>query len=100
VTGVQTCALPILHYAVANIPGAVARTSTMSLTNNTSQYGVFLANKGLVKAVKTNAAFAKGVNTHDGAVTNQPVAETHDMRYETLESVLEGKPVSLLFRIN
>ncbi|WP_010531914.1 alanine dehydrogenase [Lentibacillus jeotgali] len=84
----------VLHYAVANIPGAVARTSTTSLTNNTSQYGVFLANKGLEMAVKTSTAFAKGVNTHEGAVTNQPVAETHDMRYEPLESALKGKPVS------
>lgn len=84
----------VLHYAVANIPGAVARTSTMSLTNNTSQYGVFLANKGLEAVVKTNEAFAKGVNAHDGAITNQPVAKTHDMKYEPIESVLKGKTVS------
>ncbi|ALX50156.1 hypothetical protein [Lentibacillus amyloliquefaciens] len=68
------------HYAVANIPSAVARTSTMSLTNNTSQYGVLLANKGLDKAAKANAAFAKAVNTHEGAVKDQPVAETHTRR--------------------
>ncbi|MFD1362410.1 alanine dehydrogenase [Lentibacillus salinarum] len=84
----------VLHYAVANIPGAVARTSTMSLTNNTSQYGVFLANKGLEETVKTNRAFAKGVNTHEGIVTNQAVAETHNMIYGPIDSVLGGKPVS------
>ncbi|TMN21546.1 alanine dehydrogenase [Lentibacillus cibarius] len=84
----------VLHYAVPNIPGAVARTSTMSLTNNTSQYGVFLANKGVEEAVKSNEAFAKGVNTHAGVVTHQSVAETHNMDYKPITTVLSDKTVS------
>ncbi|MBM7599383.1 alanine dehydrogenase [Virgibacillus halotolerans] len=83
----------VLHYAVANMPGAVARTSTLSLTNNTSQYGVYLANKGLQKAIETNEALAKGVNTHAGHITHEKVAETHNMSYKPLTSVL-GNPVS------
>lgn len=78
----------VLHYAVANMPGAVARTSTSSLTNNTSQFGVFLANKGLKQAVELNAALAKGVNAHAGKVTHEKVAATHNLPYETLPSVL------------
>ncbi|GAB3055737.1 alanine dehydrogenase [Virgibacillus ainsalahensis] len=84
----------VLHYAVANIPGAVARTSTMSLTNNTSQYGLFLANEGFEHAVKSNQAFAKGVNTHDGVVTYKSVAKTHNMNYQPITDVLVSKPVS------
>lgn len=83
----------VLHYAVANMPGAVARTSTLSLTNNTSQYGVYLANKGLQKAIETNEALAKGVNTHAGHITHEKVAETHNMSYKPLTSVLSN-PVS------
>lgn len=84
----------VLHYAVANMPGAVSRTSTLSLTNNTSQFGVFLANNGLQKAVEKNEAFAKGVNTHDGFVTYEKVASTHNLTYRSLSSLLTGKPVS------
>jgi alanine dehydrogenase len=84
----------VLHYAVANMPGAVARTSTLSLTNNTSQYGVLLANKGLQKAVETNEAFAKGVNTHGGFVTYEMVANTHNMPYKSLSTIFTEIPVS------
>lgn len=83
----------VLHYAVANIPGAVARTSTMSLTNNSSKYGVFLANKGFEEAVQTNEAFAKGVNTHDGFVTYETVANEHNLPYRAIASILEDKSV-------
>jgi alanine dehydrogenase len=80
----------VLHYAVANMPGAVSRTSTLSLTNNTSQYGVYLANKGLQKAVDINEAFAKGVNTHAGHITHEKVADTHNMSYTSLTSILNN----------
>lgn len=83
----------VLHYAVANMPGAVARTSTLSLTNNTSQYGVFLANKGLQKAVEANEALAKGVNTYAGNITHEKIANTHGMTYKSLAAVL-SEPVS------
>ena len=81
----------VLHYAVANIPGSVARTATMSLTNVTSQYGMLLANKGLKQVVKIHEAFAKGVNTHDGFVTYQPVAQAHNLDYKPITSLLENK---------
>lgn len=83
----------VLHYAVANIPGAVARTSTMSLTNNSSKYGVFLASKGFNQAVKSNEAFAKGVNTHEGFVTYETVAKEHNLSYKAITSILEDEPV-------
>lgn len=83
----------VLHYAVANMPGTVARTSTLSLTNNTSQYGVFLANMGLQKAVELNDALAKGVNTHAGTITHEKIASAHNMSFKPLTSVLSN-PVS------
>ncbi|WP_449355070.1 alanine dehydrogenase [Virgibacillus natechei] len=76
----------VLHYAVANMPGAVARTSTLSLTNNTSQYGVFLATNGLQQAVDKNEALAKGVNTYDGNITHKEIAQAHNMSYKPLSS--------------
>lgn len=83
----------VLHYAVANMPGAVARTSTLSLTNNTSQYGVFLANNGLQQAVDMNEALAKGVNTYDGNITHEQIAQAHNMSYKPLSSNFSN-PVS------
>lgn len=83
----------VLHYAVANMPGAVARTSTLSLTNNTSQYGVFLANNGLQQAVGMNEALAKGVNTYDGNITHEKIAQAHNMSYKSISFDL-GNPVS------
>ncbi len=66
----------ILHYCVANMPGAVGRTSTYALCNVTLPYAMQLANKGCEKAVKENPALAFGVNIRRGQVTNAPVAET------------------------
>jgi alanine dehydrogenase len=59
----------------------------VSPTNNTSHYGVLLANKGLQKVVETNEAFAVGVNTHDGFVTHEKIADTHNLYYKSLSSV-------------
>jgi alanine dehydrogenase len=56
----------VIHYCVANMPGAVARTSTFALTNSTLRYALELANKGFVRAVTENARLADGVNTFDG----------------------------------
>lgn len=64
----------VLHYSVANMPGAVPRTSTFALTNATLPYMLALANKGL-KACLENEALLKGVNTIDGKITFQAVAE-------------------------
>lgn len=65
----------VIHYCVANIPGEVAFTSTYALTNVTLPYALLLANKGVEKAVKENAALAKGLNVYRGKVTYQAVAE-------------------------
>ena len=65
----------VVHYGVANMPGAVPRTSTFALTNVTLHYLVELATKGFETASRENVALALGVNTHDGHVTCAPVAE-------------------------
>ena len=65
----------VIHYCVANMPGAVPRTSTFALTNATLRYALELANKGLKKAVQVNPHLAEGVNTYDGKLTYRAVAE-------------------------
>src|SRR5690606_30725539 len=71
----------VLHYAVANMPGAVGRTSTFALTNATLPYVLRLANKGYVKACQADPGLAQGINLQDGYVTNEPVAATFGMEY-------------------
>ena len=75
----------IVHYAVANIPGAVPFTSTMALTNATLPYVVALANKGWQKACKDDAALAKGLNVVEGKVTYKAVADVFGLKYEPIE---------------
>ncbi|MDE7407418.1 MAG: alanine dehydrogenase, partial [Muribaculaceae bacterium] len=75
----------VVHYAVANIPGAVPYTSTMALTNATLPYALQLADKGWKKACADNAALAKGVNMVDGKITYPGVAEAFDLPLSTLE---------------
>ncbi len=78
----------IIHYAVANIPGAVPRTSTMALSNVTLPYVLALANKGFKQACNDNEALAKGVNTAQGHVTYKAVAEALDYEYKALNSLI------------
>ena len=73
----------VVHYSVANMPGAVPRTSTFALTGVTLPYALELANKGFVDAVKGNRSLALGVNTYKGYVTYDHVAEAFD--YETID---------------
>jgi alanine dehydrogenase len=77
----------VIHYCVANMPGAVGRTSTYALTNVTLPYALQLAKKGLDKAVRENPALAQGVNIRDGKVTNEAVAETFGLEYVAAEKV-------------
>lgn len=70
----------VVHYAVANMPGAVPRTSTQALTNVTMPYALQIASKGIAEAVKENDALKKGVNTANGYVTYEAVAK--DLGYE------------------
>ena len=75
----------IVHYAVANIPGAVPFTSTMALTNATLPYTVALACKGWKQACKDDPALALGLNVVEGKVTYKAVADVFGMRYEEVE---------------
>ena len=75
----------IVHYAVANIPGAVPFTSTMALTNATLPYTVALANKGWRQACKDDPALALGLNVVDGKVTYKAVADVFGLPYEPIE---------------
>ncbi|CAH1197389.1 Alanine dehydrogenase [Paenibacillus allorhizoplanae] len=74
----------VLHYAVANMPGAVPRTSTLALTNVTLPYALELANKGFTQAIAENYTLQLGVNTYKGNVTHPAVAEALGMPYTKL----------------
>ncbi|MCH5241064.1 MAG: alanine dehydrogenase [Muribaculaceae bacterium] len=74
----------VVHYAVANIPGAVPFTSTLALTNATMPYAVKLANLGWIEACKQDKGLAEGVNMVDGKVTYKAVAEAWDLPYSPL----------------
>ncbi|MGP4042547.1 alanine dehydrogenase [Gracilibacillus sp. D59] len=77
------------HYAVANIPGAVSKTATYALTNVTAPYILKLANKGLKEFVRSDQAFAKGINTYQGKIVHEAVAKAHDRRYIDISSIFE-----------
>lgn len=78
----------IIHYAVANIPGAVPNTSTAALTNATMKYAVALADKGWKKACADDEALKMGLNIVDGKVTYKAVADLFDLPYTEVEKVL------------
>jgi alanine dehydrogenase len=75
----------IVHYCVANMPGAVPVTSTKALTNVTLPYVEAIADKGLAGAIADDPALAKGVNTLAGKLTYEAVAEAHGLPYTRLE---------------
>jgi alanine dehydrogenase len=79
----------VIHYCVANMPGAVPRTSTYGLSNATLPYAEKLARLGFVEAVKRDAALARGVNTYDGNLTYKAVADAFGLPYASLESLLK-----------
>jgi len=81
---------PAVVYAVANMPGAVPFTSTYALTNATLAYATQLADKGWRRAMSDNPALAKGLNTFDGNVTNEPVAQALGYTVLPLETVLSA----------
>ncbi|MEW6273675.1 MAG: alanine dehydrogenase [Bacillota bacterium] len=80
----------VIHYSVANIPGAVARTATLALTNATLPFVINVANKGWLSAVKDDSGLAKGVNVLQGTVTHPAVAESLGLQHSNLVSVLQG----------
>ncbi|WP_042474641.1 alanine dehydrogenase [Bacillus ndiopicus] len=80
----------IVHYAVANMPGAVPRTSTVALTNNTVPYALQIANKGYVRACNENPALKLGINTIDGKVVYEAVALDQGLSYTPVDEVLNS----------
>jgi alanine dehydrogenase len=80
----------VLHYCVANMPGAVPRTSTFALTNATLPYAVKLANRGFPDAVLSDAGFKAGVNTYAGKLTYEAVAVAQGLEYTPLDEVINA----------
>ena len=81
-----------IYYCVANMPGAVPETSTAALTNATLPYVVALADKGWVKALNDDASLAKGLNAHEGVITNHGVAQAFpDLASASLEETLAAQ---------
>jgi alanine dehydrogenase len=78
----------VVHYAVANMPGAVSRTSTLALTNATFPYALTLANKGWKDACREDRALALGLNVIAGKVTYPGVAEAFGLDYTPIEKAL------------
>ncbi len=78
----------ILHYCVANMPGAVAKTSTLALTNATLPYALEIANKGWKKACRENNEIALGANIVQGHVTYEGVAEAFNLKYVSIDTLL------------
>jgi alanine dehydrogenase len=79
----------VLHYCVANMPGAVPRTSTFALTNATLPYALDLANKGFEKAIAEDESLRQGVNTYAGKCTYKAVADSQGIEYTPLETLLD-----------
>ena len=78
----------VVHYCVANMPGAVPRTSTLALTNATLPYAVEIANKGWVKSMQENPEIKYGANVINGKVTYKAVAEAVGLEYTPIETLL------------
>jgi alanine dehydrogenase len=85
----------VVHYSVANMPGAVPRTSTIALTNVTVPYALEIANKGVIKALSENTALKLGLNTANGEITYKAVASDLGYHYVTVEEALAKEVVSI-----
>lgn len=85
----------VVHYCVANMPGGVARTSTMALNNATLPFGLALANKGPVQAMLDDEHLRAGLNTHEGKVTYKAVVDALgkelDLTYVPAEEALKAQ---------
>ncbi len=80
----------VLHYCVANMPGAVPRTSTFALTNATLPYALKLANKGFIEAITSDEGLKAGVNTYAGKLTYEAVALAQGREYTPLNDLLDA----------
>jgi alanine dehydrogenase len=79
----------VVHYCVANMPGAVSKTSTLALTNATLPYAVEIANKGWIKASKENPEIKSGINIVKGKITYEGVANAFNLSYTPIDSLLK-----------
>ena len=77
-----------VFYCVANMPGAVPHTSTFALTNATLPYAVLLANLGWQGALASSAALRPGLNTHEGHITYEAVAQAFDLPWVRVDEVI------------
>src|SRR5678815_4105583 len=84
----------VLHYCVANMPGAVPRTSTFALTNATLPYALRLANKGFHEAINSDPGLKEGVNTFAGHCTYEAVASAQGLNFTPLNDLLSGRGVT------
>lgn len=84
----------VVHYSVANMPGAVPKTSTLALTNSTLFYALQIANKGVFKAIAENDALKRGVNVANGEITFEAVAKDLGYNYVSVEKALEKELAS------
>jgi len=84
----------VLHYCVANMPGAVPRTSTFALTNATLPYALKLANKGFIDAISRDPGLKAGVNTYAGKLTYEAVAIAQGLDYTPLDEMLGSTSVA------
>ena len=78
----------VLHYCVANMPGAVPRTSTFALTNATLPFALKLAKKGFTEAIRADKHLKNGVNTYAGHITYQAVAESQGLSYRSIDELI------------
>ena len=78
----------VVHYCVANMPGAVSQTSTWALTNTTIRYADTIARLGVTAAMKSDPALAKGMNVYQGHVTYKGVADAHGLEFVPLDKLL------------
>jgi alanine dehydrogenase len=78
----------VVHYCVANMPGAVPRTSTFALTNVTLPYALTIANKGVVQALRFDPALKAGLNTYKGRLTSEAVAESQGKEHTPVDRLL------------
>jgi len=79
----------IIHYCVANMPGAVPRTSTFALTKATLPYALAIANRGLIPAIMDDPALKRGLNAYNGRLTNEQVAQAQGREYAEIDRLLD-----------
>jgi alanine dehydrogenase len=78
----------VLHYCVANMPGAVARTSTFALTNATYPFVEALANRGVMQALSIDHHLRNGLSVHKGVLTSKPVAQAQGLDFALAEELI------------